>query len=55
VVLVKTATNAGSQVWIEWLEPFCWGALQIVVVDTPGLMMYNFLTITAIWLWNELA
>jgi hypothetical protein len=54
-VLVQTSTNQGAMVWVEWLAPFCWAALQVVVVDAPSLMAYNFQSFGLVWLWNALS
>lgn len=55
VVLVPTATNAGSQIYLEWIEPFLWEAAQVAAIDVPAEIAIEFLGSGLIWLWNELA
>lgn len=54
VVLVKTDTNQGDQVYYEWIEPFLWEAAQIAAVDTPARMIYEGLFLGLAYLWNGL-
>lgn len=55
VVLVRTETNGGSMVWIEWIEPWLWAVAQICGIDAPAAVFYEFLSLGLVWLWNELA
>lgn len=54
VILVTTTTNQGSIWWDEWIKPFMWLMLQVVVVDMPALMFLNFESMGLEWLWNAL-
>lgn len=54
VVLVQTDTNAGAQIYYEWLEPFLWEAAQIAAVDAPSEMLYNGLALGLQFVWNGL-
>jgi len=54
VVLVKTASNAGQQIWYDWLEPMLWESAQIVAVDTPSVMIYEGLFLALQWFWDNL-
>lgn len=55
VILVPSAANAGDQIWVSWIEPFMWEALQIVAVDVPADIFYNGLYGGLAWVWHELA
>lgn len=54
VVLVQTDTNAGNSILIEWLEPFGWYAFHIAAVDTPTMIIYEFIYLGLQFLWDEL-
>lgn len=54
VILVKTDTNAGSQIFYEWIEPFLWDAAQIAAVDTPSMILYEGLFMGLQFLWDGL-
>lgn len=54
-VLVKTSTNQGSVVWEEWIKPWLWEAYAWCLIESPGMIFYNFNSLGLTWLWNELA
>lgn len=55
VVLVRTSTNQGSLIWIEWIEPWMWYMAQISAVDVPAMILYEGVSMGAEWFWEELA
>jgi len=55
VVLVVTDTNQGSIVFLNWIEPFLWEAAQVVAIDVPAHIGYEFVGKGLMWLWRELA
>jgi hypothetical protein len=54
VVLVVTDTNGGATIVEDWLLPFGWEAAQIAAVDTPTMVIYEFLYLGLEFLWSEL-
>jgi hypothetical protein len=54
VVLVKTETNQGNRLYLEWIEPFLWESAQIAAVDAPAEMIYEGLFLGLQFLWNNL-
>jgi hypothetical protein len=53
-VLVPTATNQGSAIIYDWLEPFAWEAAQIAAVDSTSMIIYEGLFLGLQWLWDNL-
>jgi hypothetical protein len=53
-VLVKTETNQGSAVLINWIYPWLWESAQIGAVDVPSMMIYELIYLGLQYLWNGL-
>lgn len=54
-VLVKTSSNQGAVIWYDWLEPWCWEIYAWFLIESPGAIFFNFISLGLTWLWNELA
>jgi len=55
VVLVTTSTNAGSAIYLGWIEPFLWEAAQVAAIDVPAEIGIEFVGRGLEWLWEGLA
>lgn len=53
-MLVRTLTNGGSSIWLQWLEPWLWSIFQTTVIDGPMMGVYSFYSLGLTWFWENL-